>query len=109
MFSSARLSRSFVAFTIFHASSISDFKPAIVAWSSSLSLNAVCTFAALVTISELSARHFVTRRRSLSCELTSAAWSFSYSARNLSRDGVARDLRQHLRGRGGRAGGARNA
>ena len=62
----ALASFSWLASTIFHAFSISFFRAAMVDWSSSFSFRAVCTLAALATISALSSRHFFTRRFSLS-------------------------------------------
>ena len=85
MVSFARASFSCDASTIFHAFSISRFSDAMVFWSSCDSFSAVCTLAALETISELSSRHFLMSRFSLSCDFLSARCSFSYSCRKRSR------------------------
>jgi hypothetical protein len=49
-----------------HEFSISFFSAVMVAWSSSLSFSAACTFAAPLTISEFNSRHFLISRFSLS-------------------------------------------
>lgn len=61
--------QTYLASTIFQAFSISFLRAAMVPWSSSLSLRAVCTLAALATISAFSSRHFLCRRTSLSAHV----------------------------------------
>mmetsp|Transcript_22991 Transcript_22991/g.48188 ORF Transcript_22991/g.48188 Transcript_22991/m.48188 type:complete len:408 (-) Transcript_22991:172-1395(-) len=82
----ARCSFSCDASTIFQAFSISFLSDAMVFWSSWESLSAVCTLAALATISWFSSRHFLIRRFSLSCDFLRALCSFSYSTRKRSSD-----------------------
>ena len=58
----------------------------MVFWSSCDSFSAVCTFAALFTISPFRSLHFLSRRFSWSCDFFSALCSFSYSTRKDSRE-----------------------
>ena len=81
-----RASFSLVASTSFHACSISCFRPLMVAWSSSDRRSAVCTFVAFSTTSAFRSRHFRVNERSDASDDANAAWSFSYSPRNVTSD-----------------------